>query len=1093
MKAITAAPPGQAKPPGQAARPGASRGGWPYVGWAVLISILILVLTLLAFWQESERDRERAVVTTQNLSQLLAKEVAYLLNRTDHLLRAAAFYFHDAQQHGGIDPARFTEYLEKRKSLLPELLNLRVLDETGELRYGSGDWVVVNAADRAYFARARDDPTADLIFEGPLLARAAQRWSLILARRLSHPDGRFAGVVLGVLPIEAFEAILSQLDLGRGGTAALRTADLLQVTRYPPVEGADKGVGNRLVSQELQALIKTHPQGATYATTSPLDQVRRTYSYRQVDDYPFILIVGHATSDFLVHWRKNAALLIGLSSLMLLIVGLASWGLFRASQRLKEAETRWNFALEGSAQGVWDWDLVQGTLYSSPGNQRLFGYPAEERNDPLEVWFDRIHPEDRAAVRDALERHARGETPLYGAEYRLRHRDGHYLWIESRGMAVADGTPGPARRIIGTHTDITTRRALEERLRDLNTDLESKVAERTTQLVAANRAKSEFLANMSHEIRTPMSAIIGLSQLLLESDLAGRPRDYLERIYRSATALLNILNDILDYSKIEAGHLTLEAVPLSLGEVLAGTRALFALQAEEKHLTLSFTLAPEVPNGLLGDPLRLRQVLNNLVGNALKFTQRGTIAVKVERLEQSGETLLLKISVQDSGVGLTPEEAEHLFAPFQQADNSTTRRFGGTGLGLSISKRLVELMGGEIGVVSQAGGGSTFWFTARLGLGAAAAGAAGDPGAADPAVSADLAPGQDLDRIARVTWPIRGARVLVVDDNATNLLVIGDYLARLGLVAETAASGQAAVEMAARDCYDAILMDLQMPGMDGYAATRAIRAQGPAEGPPIIALSAAVMPQDRDASEAAGMRAHVAKPIDPLQLARTLVQWVRLPLRAAPRAPDAGQAEVQVQTPAEAFSLPGLDLDHAVQMLGGDWGMLRRVLVSFYQGFAGAPAQLAQALEQGQWELAKRLVHTIKGLTTTVGAGGLHPLALRFEEALARGETGPYAEFQAGLGRVLAAIAQLPEIASPPDPPAASPAGPDTRRQDLAAVEAWLRKHRKVPGALLQRLGGEWDTPEATGLRDTLLESIGQFDYPRALETLTLLRETLPS
>ena len=205
-------------------------------------------------------------------------------------------------------------------------------------------------------------------------------------------------MVLGVLPIEAFEGILSQLDLGGGGTAALRTADLLQVARYPRLEGTENGVGNRKVSQELQALMKTHPQGATYATTTLLDKVFRTYSYRQVGDYPFILLVGHAARDFLAHWQKNAAILLGLSGLMMLIVGLASWGLFRASQRLKEAEARWNFALEGSAQGVWDWDLAQGTIYSSPGNQRLFGYPDEERTDPVEVWFDRIHPEDRPRI-----------------------------------------------------------------------------------------------------------------------------------------------------------------------------------------------------------------------------------------------------------------------------------------------------------------------------------------------------------------------------------------------------------------------------------------------------------------------------------------------------------------------------------------------------------------------------------------------------------------------------------------------------------------------------------------------------------------------
>jgi PAS domain S-box-containing protein len=1083
--------PAPAAPPAIPVTP-KTRPGWlPYVGWAILVSALILILTALAVWQESERNKERAALTTQNLSFLLAKDVGQLLNQTDMALQSAAAYYHEALAHGGIDEDRLNAYLEQQKSLVPKLLDLHVLNAEGMLRFSTGPLPHINAADRAYFARARDDPAAGLIFEGPLLTRASQRWALLLARRISRPDGGFAGVVLGTLPVEAFEEMLSQLDLGPGGTAALRTADLLQVARYPRLEGADNGVGNRKVSRELQALMQTQPQGATYATTTLLDNVFRIYSYRQVENFPFILLVGQAAGDFLAHWRNNAALLLGLSSLAMLIIGLASRGLYRASKKLKAAEARWNFALEGSAQGVWDWDLAKGSLYSSPQNQRLFGYLAEERTDPAEVWFERIHPEDRAAVRDALERHARGEIPLYISEYRMRHQDGHYLWIESRGMTVASAPQGPARRIIGTHTDITARWALEERLRELNTDLESKVAERTTQLVAANRAKSDFLANMSHEIRTPMNAIIGLSQLLLESDLTAPQRDYLGRIYQSATALLNILNDILDYSKIEAGHLSLEAVPLSLTELLAGTRALFALQAEGKHLSLNFTLAPGMPDALLGDPLRLRQVLNNLVGNALKFTHQGGIEVRIAAVDQTAETLLLKVSVQDSGIGLTPEQGDHLFTPFRQADNSTTRRYGGTGLGLSISKRLVELMGGEIGVVSQAGAGSTFWFTARLGLGIS-------PSVPPPVpVTTDLArsspekatPGPSLEQLAPITAPIRGARVLVVDDNATNLLVIGDYLTRLGLVAETLDSGRAAVERAARDRYDAILMDLQMPDMDGFAATRAIRAQTGALDLPIIALSAAVMPQDLEASEAAGMCAHVAKPIDPQRLATTLSQWIRLPLRTATPAPRWEEPRVA----GEAFDLPGLDLDRAVRMLGGDWGMLRRVLISFHQGFAGAPAQLADALRQEQWDVARRNVHTIKGLTTTIGAGGLHPLALRFEEQLAQGGTTLGADFLAALGQVLAAIAQLPELASPAEPLPANPGAADTRRQDLAEIEAWLRKHRKVPGTLLQRLGGDWGDPDITGLRNALLGQISQFDYARALDTLTLLREKLPS
>jgi signal transduction histidine kinase/ActR/RegA family two-component response regulator len=392
----------------------------------------------------------------------------------------------------------------------------------------------------------------------------------------------------------------------------------------------------------------------------------------------------------------------------------------------------------------------------------------------------------------------------------------------------------------------------------------------------ANRAKSEFLANMSHEIRTPLNAMIGLSELLLRERLTAHQQDFIARIHATGRSLLGLLNDVLDQARCESGR-------------LRRTRALFEIQAIEKGLALEFALPADLPQRLKGDPLRLQQVLNNLVGNALKFTPHGSVRVAVQCVEQTNTDAKLLFSVQDTGIGLDRFQLQRVFVPFEQADASTSRRYGGSGLGLAISRQLVVLMEGEIGVESQPGRGSRFWFTVRLQKGdTVQSRAQSDLSPASPASPAPDASGPLTGRDASQADCLSGIRVLLVDDNETNLLVARHHLQRMGLEVQTADAGRAAVEMASSQRYDAILMDLQMPEMDGYEATKAIRAREEGLGGvglrpgcriPIIALSAASMPEDIERAISAGMDAHLAKPIDARQLGMVLRKW--LPVSAA--------------------------------------------------------------------------------------------------------------------------------------------------------------------------------------------------------------------
>jgi signal transduction histidine kinase/CheY-like chemotaxis protein len=902
----------------------------------ILLATFLGLAVIALVWTAVEADirQERAfsqriaTQTAQNYARLFQEHIRGAITETDNTIK---FIRQDYLR----DPARFDlgAWVKNQYSFKDLALQFTIIGADGRMESTTtaGATPRVDLSDREHF-RVHVNATSDTLFiSKPVLGRASGRWSIQLTRRITDENGTFRGVLVASLDPYYLSRFYEQIDLGKGGgitvvgrDGAVRAmAGLSRETLGAPF--GDMAGLSRALSRD---------QWTENGTGVDTDRVT---AYRAVSDWPLIVVVRvddiDARARRLELKAQTRLMATGLSVgvLAVILLGIAYWRRFgealaqltRSRAAAKAATRELDLTLNNMAQGILMVDAHGHVAVVNQNALTLLGLPDTFTRAGFQLTQLLAH-EKLVGEEIVVDIHGGVEPdPDLLSVREHRRADGVVLEICTRHL--------PGGGFVQTYTDVTERRRSEQALRDARDTAEK-----------ASQVRTAFLATMSHEIRTPLNGIIGMSSILETTELSAEQRGYLKTITGCGEALLDIVNDVLDYSKLDSGAITLERSAVDVRGLATSVKEMLGPRATEKGLSFDLVVADDVPDHIEADGTRIRQVLINLVGNAVKFTLTGGVVVSVAtRLMASGRPAL-RFSVVDSGIGISEDSRDRLFKEFSQVDASITRRFGGTGLGLAICKRIVEAMGGEIGVESDLGKGSIFWF---------------DVPAREVAETAPI-----VERVARSQLPSR-LKVLLVEDNPVNQQVATLLLTAMGHAVTVAEHGGIAVDLCARTPFDVIVMDMQMPVMDGTQTTRALRSgDGPNRDTAIIGLTANAFASDRQACLDAGMDEFLAKPVTREKLERAFGDLARPAPKAAPAAATSG----------------GID-QAARRALFDEIGpeASRELIELFVAESRRQLADIRLAGAAGDVAALGGLLHQLKGAAGNLGHAGIAALAAR--------------------------------------------------------------------------------------------------------------------